>query len=99
MDLSLMENSCMKIWYLYQYRKKYTRRCNIHEINKSRHIHGEFHHLYEQLRELPEKFYSYFRMNITVFDYILDKIKHNLLKKWTKFILTPINSTERLAVT
>nr|CAH7742313.1 unnamed protein product [Callosobruchus chinensis] len=38
-------------------------------------------------------------MNISVFDYILDKIEHKLLKKWTKFILTTINSTERLAVT
>nr|CAH7721484.1 unnamed protein product [Callosobruchus chinensis] len=54
---------------------------------------------YEQLRELPEKFYSYFRMNISGFDYILDKIEHKLLKKRAKFILTPINSTERLAVT
>nr|CAH7745991.1 unnamed protein product [Callosobruchus chinensis] len=38
-DLSLIENSGLKIWYLHQYRKKYTRRC-IHEINKSRHIHA-----------------------------------------------------------
>nr|CAH7723900.1 unnamed protein product [Callosobruchus chinensis] len=38
-------------------------------------------------------------MNISVFDYILDKNEHKLLKKWTKFILTPINPTECLAVT
>nr|CAH7767619.1 unnamed protein product [Callosobruchus chinensis] len=56
-----MENSGLKIWYLHQYRKKYTKRRNIHEINKSRHIHGEFHDLFEH----PEKFYSYFRMNIS----------------------------------
>nr|CAH7754815.1 unnamed protein product [Callosobruchus chinensis] len=62
MDLWLIENSGLKIWHLYQYRKKYSRRCNIQEINKSRDIHGEFHHLYQQLREHPEKFYSYFRM-------------------------------------
>nr|CAH7730765.1 unnamed protein product [Callosobruchus chinensis] len=84
MNLSLMENSGLNIWYLHQYRKKYTSRCNIHEIIKSRHIHVEFHHQYEQLRELPEKSVSYFRMNISVFDCILDKIEHKLLKKWTK---------------
>nr|CAH7727359.1 unnamed protein product [Callosobruchus chinensis] len=81
-----MENAGLKIWYLYQYRKKYTRRCNIHEMNKSRHINGEFHHLYEQLREHPEKFYPYFRMNISTFDYILDKIEQKLLKKWANFV-------------
>nr|CAH7724127.1 unnamed protein product [Callosobruchus chinensis] len=90
-----MENSGLKIWYLRQYRKKYTRRCNIHEINKSRHKHGEIHLLYE-LREHPEKFYSYFRMNISTFDYILDKIiEHKQLKTWTNFIRTPINSAKQ----
>nr|CAH7738355.1 unnamed protein product [Callosobruchus chinensis] len=78
-----MENSGLNIWYLHQYRKKYSRRCNIHEINKSRYIHVEFHHLYEQLREHPEKLNSYFWMNISVFDDILDEIEHKLLKKWT----------------
>nr|CAH7746804.1 unnamed protein product [Callosobruchus chinensis]CAH7753900.1 unnamed protein product [Callosobruchus chinensis] len=59
-------------------------------------MHVEFHHLYnEQLLEHPEKFYSYFRMNISTFDYILDQIEQKLLKKWTNFIRTPIISAEQ----
>nr|CAH7759937.1 unnamed protein product [Callosobruchus chinensis] len=34
-------------------------------------------------------------MNISTFDYILDKIGHKLLKKWTNFIRTPVNSAKQ----
>lgn len=98
MNFYLTENSALKIWYFCR-RMRFTRSCNVHKINKSRNIHGEFHHLYKQLREHPEKFNSYFRMSISTFDYILDKIEHKLFKKWTNFICNPINPTERLAVT
>ncbi|KAJ8911200.1 hypothetical protein NQ315_004420 [Exocentrus adspersus] len=98
MDLLLLESSSLKIWYLLN-KNKANRSCNIHEINKTRHIHGEFHHLYSQLREHPEKFKSYFRMSISTFDYILEGIKLKLLKKWTNCNQNPINPNERLAVT
>lgn len=98
MDLFLLESSSLKTLYLLN-KNKSVRSCNIHQINKTRHTHGEFHHLYSQLREHPAKFHSYFRMGISTFDYILDGIKHKLLKKWTNFNKNPIDATERLAVT
>ncbi|CAH1955131.1 unnamed protein product [Acanthoscelides obtectus] len=93
MDLLLAENSSLKIWYFLKNRK---RSCSVHEINKSRHVHGEFHHLYEELRQHPEKFKSYFRMSIVTFDYIVKKIQHKLVKSWTNFNCNPISPTERV---
>ena len=49
-----------------------------HEINKSRRIDGEYHHLFQQLKAYPERFYSYTRMNLGTINYILDKIKCRL---------------------
>lgn len=96
--LLLSENSSLKIYYLLKNRK-YRRSCAVHSINKMRHRHGEFHHLYEQLRQHPEKFHGYFRMSSKTFDYILEQIEPRLLKHWTNFNRNPINPPERLAVT
>lgn len=75
------------------------RRCNVHQINKTRPVYGEFHHLYPELREYPDKFKKYFRMKMSTFDYILENIQGKLTKKWTNFNRHPINPVERLVVT
>ena len=98
-ELLLLENSALKIWYLLQKADTRGRSCSVNLINKDRSTLGEFHHLYHQLRNDPEKFHAYFRMTIPTFDYILDKIQDRLLKKWTNFNRQPINPTERLVIT
>lgn len=90
------ENSSLKLWYLLT---RGNRSEGINVINQSRDVHGEFHHLFRELREDPVKFQEYFRMSMNTFDYLLEKIQHKLTKKWTNFILNPIMPTERLAVT
>jgi hypothetical protein len=46
----------------------------IHEINTQRGIHGEFHHLYRELRGHPQRFFEYTRMSIGSFDILLSKL-------------------------
>lgn len=96
-NFCLLESSSLKIWYLSK--KRGGRRYCVHEINKSRYPRGEFHHLFSELRNDPQKFHSYFRMSLLTFDYILKKISDKLMKKWTNFNLQPISPTERLAIT
>ncbi|XP_074028730.1 uncharacterized protein [Leptinotarsa decemlineata] len=89
------ENSSLRLWFLRGGRKVE----GIHEINQSRHEHGEFHHLYEELRRDSMKCYEYFRMDIKTFDYLLSKVQRRLLKRGPNCILNPILPVERLAVT
>nr|XP_029717129.1 protein ANTAGONIST OF LIKE HETEROCHROMATIN PROTEIN 1-like [Aedes albopictus] len=75
------------------------REYSVHPINQNRREDGEFYRLYSDLREFPEKFRSYTRMDMETFDFILDMIKAKLLKDWTNFNKQPIFPCERLIVT
>lgn len=72
---------------------------SIHPLNRNRRQDGEFYRLYHGLREYPDKFRSYTRMNVATFDYLLDMVKSKLLKDWTNFNKEPIFPCERLIVT
>ena len=74
------------------------RTSSVHEINKRRRIDGEYHHLFQQFKAYTERFYSYTRMNLGTFNYILHKIKCRLNKVWCNFH-DPILLEERLVVT
>lgn len=50
----------------------------VHELNKQRHLNGEFRHLYEDYRKYPQKFFEYTRMSVKTFDYILQQIDVHL---------------------
>lgn len=71
----------------------------IHPINLGREAFGEFHHLFDELRQDEKKFVEYTRMKMSTFDYILIKIKPLIIKNWTNFNKTPIMCAERLIVT
>ena len=88
-NLFLLENSSLKIR-----RKRYW----VHKINKDRTTLGEFHTLYGHLREDEERFWSYFRMSTTTFDYILSLISHRLQRQNTNF-RKAITVEEKLMVT
>lgn len=70
-----------------------------HEILQQRSILGEYHHLFPLLRRYPVKFYEYTRMEISTFDYILQKVTLFCQKKWCNLHKSPIRVEERLVVT
>lgn len=79
---------------------KNVRRYQAHEISKGRRYFGEYHHLFAQLNEDPNKFREYMRMSIDVFYYILDGVKPLLTRKWCNFHAnSAIKEEEQLVVT
>ncbi|CAH2088949.1 unnamed protein product [Euphydryas editha] len=70
----------------------------IHDINRQHRIHGEFHTLYPRLRLDEDRFFKAFRMTTENFDEILNMIKENIIKSFTKY-REPICPEERLAIT
>ncbi|XP_062556435.1 uncharacterized protein LOC134221259 [Armigeres subalbatus] len=71
----------------------------IHPINRNRKRDGEFYRLYDDLREYPEKFRSFTRMDMDTFDVILSLIERKLMKNWTNCNREPILPCERLIIT
>ena len=91
----LLENSLLK----YQILTKYVRqRSETNIMYLERHIHGEFHNLYQELRTEPLLFKGYCQMLPTTFDYIVEAIKPVLQLTVTNF-QRPISVEERLMVT
>ena len=95
-DLFLLDSSLTRLMLPGVGRKR--RGTNIHEINKTRSIDGEYHHLFKQLKAFPERFHSYTRMNLDTFNYILNIVESKLTKTWCNFH-EPILPEERLVVT
>jgi len=79
----LMGNSYLKYQLMKKLRLRQTSETNI--IYLERHIHGEFHHLYQELKNQPLLFKEYVRMLPTTFDYIVDAIKPVLQLNSTNF--------------
>lgn len=71
----------------------------VHEINRQRGIHGEYHTLMPFLRKHPDKFYEYLRMPIECFGYILNNIKDRIERAWCNLHKQPIRPEEKLVVT
>ncbi|KAJ8953428.1 hypothetical protein NQ318_023547 [Aromia moschata] len=70
----------------------------VHSINLDRENKGEFHSIFQELREDKDRFFVYFRMTVECFDEILDIIISDIKKKFTHY-RRPIQAAERLAVT
>ncbi|KAM5180620.1 uncharacterized protein ACMZJ9_001121 [Mantella aurantiaca] len=74
------------------------RRYWVHPILTNRPSMGEFHMLYGQLRDHPEKFSSYFRMCIASFDELLALVSDTVQHDDTNYRVS-ISPIERLVVT
>ena len=74
------------------------RRTNVHQINQERGEFGEYHNLFSKLKNHPDRFHGYVRMNQETFSYILEKISPRLTKTWCNWH-NPILPEERLVVT
>ncbi|KAM5165185.1 LOW QUALITY PROTEIN: uncharacterized protein ACMZJ9_007622 [Mantella aurantiaca] len=74
------------------------RRYWVHPIVSSRPSMGEFHLLYGQMRDHPEKFADYFRMSIASFDELLSLVSEGIRRDDTNYRMA-ISPVERLVVT
>ena len=61
------------------------KRQGVHDINKERATFGEYHHLFTQLKQDPDRFQVYTRMSMGAFQYILNKVENMLVKNWTNW--------------
>lgn len=90
----LVESSSL----LMRRRRRRSRRTEwVNQIFLKREEHGEFHHLMDDLKKDPEKFFDYFRLSLNTFTYILESVKPELTKH-SNFRLV-ISPEERLTVT
>ena len=70
----------------------------VHPVNVDRNIYGEYHHLYGKLRNYPNRFFQYLRMEIETFDCILNFTSGKMQKKWKNSHGNPIAQEERLVL-
>ena len=71
----------------------------VHPVNVDINIFGEYHYLYKKLRNYPNRFFEYLRMEIETFDYILNLTSGKMQKKWKNCHGNPIVQEERLVLT
>lgn len=74
------------------------RRYWVHPINSSREHDMRFQIFYNNLKKYPQKFFDYYRMSISSFEELLEKVRSNLTKECTH-LRNPISPEERLTVT
>lgn len=79
------EEELLLLLVLHRRRQGYGRKW-VHELNLDRQEHGEFHVLYHQLRNHPDRFHTYFRMSVEQFD--------QLKALWNSHLLSRIQTTE-----
>ena len=70
---------------------------SVNKIFSSRPVNGEYHRLFQDLLEQPNKFAEYFRMTPNTFYYILDAVEENITK-YSNF-RECISAKERLVLT
>lgn len=60
-------------------------------MNQCRGTYGEFHHVYKDLRQHPDRFFKFLRMSVETFDFLVSKIMNRITKKTTNFKKTYIS--------
>lgn len=90
----------LALWLIYRRKKRQKRnRLHwVHPINRRREEAGLFRILFEDLRNDQTKFFNYFRMSMSSFDELHDKLKTVLQRRNTK-MRNCIQPIEMLAVT
>lgn len=70
----------------------------VHPYNKKRELSKRFLNFYQNIRLLPDKFFTYYRMSVSSFDELLTKMRPYITKQETRF-RSPISPEERLTLT
>ncbi|XP_026821629.1 uncharacterized protein LOC113560047 [Rhopalosiphum maidis] len=74
------------------------RRYWVYPIHSSNEHDIRFQVFYDNLKKYPEKFFDYYRMSISSFEELLEKVRLHLTKEITHF-RNPISPEKRLTVT
>jgi hypothetical protein len=90
-DSDLLSSNAVK-WSLRSSRG--VRKYSVHPVNQKRTKLGEFHHLYQQLEQYPDRFYEYLWMSQSTFNYILRLIEPRIHKVYTNIHKQPTNLEE-----
>jgi len=96
--MDLLETAAVCALVLRTRKKKIRRLYWVHPIYNCRLLKGKFYTLYENLREHPINFFSYFLMNISTFDELIRLVGPAVSYQNTNFQLC-IPPEERIAVT
>lgn len=88
------------LYLLYLRRKKRSvlRQYWIHPIVEARYSEGAFYTLFSKLQNAPSKFFNYFRMSESTFNYLLIHLTNSIKKQDTHFRMA-VGPKEMLAVT
>ena len=79
-------------------RKRREREFWEHPIVAARTLEGAYYALYGRLREDERKFFNYFRMSTSTFDFIVDRLAPNLERQDTILVPGPIIELRILVV-
>lgn len=74
------------------------RRYWVHPLLQVRYVEGAFYTIFEKVRQHEEKFFNYFRMSVSTFDYLVARLRSNISRRDT-LMRDCIPPTEMLAVT
>lgn len=86
-------------WMLYRRRRRRKQRFYwVHPINMKREEFGAVYTLFPQLRQHEDKFFNYFRMSVSTFDYLYNRLKNTLELQNTR-MRECIQPIQMLAVT
>lgn len=87
-------------WWLISTTKS-NRRFSSHPVNEQRQTLGEYHHLYQELKEHPDRFHAYLRMTPETFQCIYKKIVNKLesSNNYNNYHINPIHAEEKLVLT
>jgi hypothetical protein len=96
--MDLTETACVCALLLRIRKVQRKKRHWVHPIVSKRLLNGQFHKLYEDLRNCRGKFFSYFRMSIESFGKLLVLVGPRITHKNTQLRLS-VPPQERLAVT
>ena len=78
-------------------KRRRRKRMWVHDINSKREELGEYHKLVNELRQHPDKFYTYFRMSKEKFDELVEILTPTLHRQTSHF-RRPIGVPEQLAI-
>ena len=75
-----------------------TRTIWVHLLNEDRVLKGEFYTLYPDLRLYPKNFFSFYRMSVRKFNYLLQLCEPRLKKEITN-LRQPVSLEQHLVLT
>lgn len=97
--MNFIELACVALFLARSKRNKtYQRRYWVHPIVSQRLLKGQFHKIYLDLRNHPQKFFNYFRMSVVSFDELLRIVGSKITFQKTN-MRSPVGPEQRLAVT